>query len=302
MIGVGVMGLAMSRNLLAAGFEVHGYDPAERAMANLRESGGEPQPSPQAVAERCPIMITSLPSTAALEAAVAGANGIAAARGDGHVVLECSTLPLDAKRAAHDALARTGKTLLDCPLSGTGAQAAKKDLVVFASGDRTAFERCLRVFEGMSRRQRYLGAFGNGSVMKYVANLLVTIHNVAAGEAMVLGMKAGLDPGLIYDTIADSAGSSRIFEVRGPLMRDSDYDHPTATIRTHLKDISIINAFAAGLECPVPLFSSASQVYFAGAARGREGQDTASVCAVLEEMAGMSRASPPAQPGAGRLK
>ena len=141
----------------------------------------------------------------------------------------------------------------------------------------------------MSRVQRYLGAFGNGSIMKYLANLLVTIHNVSSAEAMVLGMKAGLDPALIYDTLADSAGSSRMFQIRGPLMRDNHYDNPTATIRTHLKDLSVINAFATELNCPTPLFSAASQPYYAGAAQGREMQDTAAVCAVMEEMAGIKR-------------
>ena len=126
--------------------------------------------------------------------------------------------------------------MLDCPVSGTGAQAARKDLVIFGSGDADAFKRSLPVMAGMSRAQRYLGAFGNGSVMKYIANLLVSIHNLAAAEAMVLGMKAGLDPALLYDTLSDSAGTSRMFEVRGPLMRDAHYDQATATIRTHLKD------------------------------------------------------------------
>jgi 3-hydroxyisobutyrate dehydrogenase len=125
--------------------------------------------------------------------------------------------------------------------------------------------------------------------MKYVANLLVTIHNVAAGEAMVLGMKAGLDPALIYDTLADSAGTSRMFQVRGPLMRDNSYDEATATVRTHLKDLAIIGDFAAGLNVAAPVFAAASQLYHVGAATGRELQDTASVCAVLEEMAGIDR-------------
>jgi L-threonate 2-dehydrogenase len=289
MIGVGVMGLAMSRNLLAAGFAVVGYDPADTAMDNLRGSGGTLAHSPRDVAEQCPVMFLSLPSASALAAVASADDGIAAAAGEGQVALECSTLPLEAKHAAHDALKAAGKILLDCPLSGTGAQAAVKDLVVFASGDRAAYEQILPMLEGMSRRQRYLGDFGNGSVMKYIANLLVTVHNVAAAEAMVLGMKAGLDPGVLYDTLSDSAGTSRMLEVRGPLMRDSSYDHPTATILTHMKDISIINAFAAGLECPAPLFAAASQIYFGGAAQGREGQDTAAVCAVLEEMAGIPR-------------
>ena len=295
MIGVGVMGLAMSRNLIAAGFEVFGYDPVSAARDALAAAGGRPLASPRDVAEECPILFLSLPSVEALTAVTGGPDGIAAAAGKGQIAIECSTLPLDAKRAAHDALGAGGKILLDCPLSGTGAQAAVKDLVVFASGDFAAYERCVPVFDGMSRRQVYLGAFGNGSVMKYIANLLVTIHNVSAAEAMVLGMKAGIDPAVIYDTIAGSAGSSRMFEVRGPLMRDDEYDRATATVSTHLKDIAIIDAFAAGLQCPTPLFSAASQLYFAGASQGRGKQDTASVCAVLENMAGVKRPAKPAR-------
>jgi len=295
MIGVGVMGLAMSRNLIAAGFEVFGYDPVRGATEALAAAGGRPRASPRAVAEECPIVFLSLPSAEALAAAAYGGDGIASAAGTGQVAIECSTLPIAAKRAAHDAMAAGGKVLLDCPLSGTGAQAAVKDLVVFASGDPTAYERCRPALEGMSRRQVFLGAFGNGSVMKYIANLLVTIHNVSAAEAMVLGMKAGIDPGVIYDTIAGSAGSSRMFEVRGPLMRDGEYDRATATVATHLKDIAIIDAFAAELRCPVPLFSAAAQYYFAGAAQGRSAQDTASVCGVLEEMAGIERPAKPAR-------
>lgn len=287
-VGVGVMGFAMAHNLMKAGFAASGYDPSAAAMDRLGAAGGTPLPTPRAVAEANSVIFLSLPSSQALDDAVSGPDGIAAAAGRS-IFIECSTLPLADKRAAADRLAEAGKVMLDCPLSGTGAQAMAKDLVVLGSGDKAAFDEVLPALEGMSRVQRYLGAFGNGSIMKYVANLLVTIHNVAAAEAMVLGMKAGLDPALIYDTLADSAGTSRMFQVRGPLMRDSNYDQPTATIKTHLKDLSIIGDFAAGLNCPAPLFAAAAQLYHAGAAQGREMQDTASVCAVLEAMAGISR-------------
>jgi 3-hydroxyisobutyrate dehydrogenase len=259
------------------------------AQQRLRDMGGIAVASPRQVAEHCPIILFSLPSTDALAEAVGGENGVAKAPGTDTIVIECSTLPLDVKRAALDVLTKSGKTMLDCPVSGTGAQAARKDLVIFGSGDADAFKRSLPVMAGMSRAQRYLGAFGNGSVMKYIANLLVSIHNVAAAEAMVLGMKAGLDPALLYDTLSDSAGTSRMFEVRGPLMRDANYDQATATIRTHLKDIEIINAFANSLRCPTPLFSASAQAYYARAAQGFEMQDTASVCAVMEALAGLVR-------------
>jgi len=120
--------------------------------------------------------------------------------------------------------------MLDCPLSGTGAQAARKDLAVFASGDKDAYEKCIPVFKGFSRVIYYLGEFGNGSKMKYVANLLVAIHNVSAAEAFVLGMKGGLDPQMIYKVISDSAGNSRMFEVRGPLMVEEKYDEATMKV------------------------------------------------------------------------
>jgi 3-hydroxyisobutyrate dehydrogenase and related beta-hydroxyacid dehydrogenases len=292
MVGVGVMGFAMSHNLLKNGFAVAGYDPSRDSMIRLEREGGTPLASPREVAEAAPIVFLSLPSAAALHAAIDGPDGLAAASGPS-ILIECSTLPLADKRAAQERLAAGGKTLLDCPLSGTGAQAMAKDLVVFASGDEDAFRKVQPAMQGMSRAQRYLGAFGNGSIMKYVANLLVTIHNVAAGEAMVLGMKAGLDPALIYNTLADSAGTSRMFQVRGPLMRDNRYDQATATIRTHLKDLSIIGDFAAGLNVAAPVFAAAAQLYHVGAATGRELQDTASVCAVLEEMSGVVRGTPP---------
>jgi L-threonate 2-dehydrogenase len=288
-VGAGVMGFAMASNLRAAGFQVFGYDPAKAAKDRLRDIGGTAVGSPREVAENCRTILFSLPSAKALADSVGGEGGVAMAPVRETVVIECSTLPLNVKRAAFDVLAAAGKIMLDCPVSGTGAQAARKDLVIFGSGDAEAFERSLPVMAGMSRVQRYVGAFGNGSIMKYIANLLVTIHNVAAAEAMVLGMKAGLGAAMLYDTLADSAGTSRMFEVRGPLMRDSQYDQATATIRTHLKDLEIINAFATGLQCPTPLFAAAAQLYYARAAQGFEAQDTASVCAVMEAMAGLVR-------------
>src|SRR5260370_565010 len=145
-----------------------------------------------------------------------------------------------AKSRGHAPLAAQGKILLDCPVSGTGAQAANKDLVVFASGDKAAFERCREVLAGMSRAQKYVGAFGNGSRMKFIANHLVTIHNLASAEAFVLGEMAGLDPALAFAVIGDSAGSSRMFQIRGPMIVSSQYNEPSETMKPHLEDLDIL--------------------------------------------------------------
>ena len=282
------MGTAMTRNLVKDGFEVVGYDIAEVAMARLIASGGIAAASPRDVAEKTEILITSLPNVDAFEQVMTGQGGVASINGMGQIVIECSTLPIEVKARGEAQLAAQGKILLDCPVSGTGDQAASRDLVVFASGNEAAFERCHQVLAAISRAQKYVGAFGNGSRMKFIANHLVTIHNLAAAEAIVLGEMAGLDPALVFDVIADSAGYSRMFQIRGPMMVRGQYDEPMATMTTHLKDLDIIGKFVADLHCPTPLFATATQFYHAGVAQGRGGHDTGAVCAVLEQLAGIT--------------
>jgi L-threonate 2-dehydrogenase len=289
LIGLGIMGSAVSANLLQDGFDVVGYDVLIERVRALEAQGGRGATSVRALAEDAAVMISLLPSVRALGDVVSGDKGLAQAGRAGSVLLECSTLPLDCKQAARRALERVGFAMLDCPLSGTGAQAVTKDLVVYASGDEGAFERCRRVFDGFARTSHYTGAFGNGSRFKVVANLLVSIHNVAAAEAFVLGMKAGLAPEAIYEVIGSGGGSSRMFEVRGPMMVEGSYHRATMKVDVWQKDIQIITDFARELGCPVPLFAAAAQLYAAALAQGRAKEDTAAVCAVLEAMAGLER-------------
>lgn len=284
--GLGIMGSAMGANLVRAGFEVAGYDPLPRARRALVRAGGGALGSNGELARRCEIVITSLPSVAALEAA---ARELAGRARRGLLVVETSTLPIEAKERARRVLAAAGATLLDCPLSGTGAQARTRDLAVYASGPRAAVRRCTPVFEGFARAHYYVGAFGAGSKMKFVANLLVAIHNVSAAEALVLGRKAGLDPALVYKVVGDGAGSSRMFQVRGPMMVAEDYSDATMKVEIWQKDMAIIADFARSLGCPTPLFNASAPLYTAALAAGRGKQDTAAVHAVLGDMAGLKR-------------
>ena len=279
-IGLGIMGSAMSANLLKAGFVVQGYDVLPARREDLKKAGGSPVSSLTGV--EAPIVITSLPSAETLHA-VAGEMTAKC------IVVETSTLPIDDKIRARDVLSRKSITLLDCPLSGTGAQAKTKDLVVFASGDKSGFERAKALFPGFSRSHFYLGAFGNGSRMKFVANLLVAIHNVSAAEAFVLGMKAGLPAKTIFEVIENSAGTSRMFQVRGPQMVRGRYDGPGIAVGLFQKDMRIIGEFAARIGAPTSLFNASAAIYNAAMAQGHAGDDTAAVCAVLESMAKLRR-------------
>ena len=288
-IGLGIMGAAVSGNLLKAGFDVIGYDVLIERVRALEAQGGRGATSVRSLAEEAAVMISLLPTARALRDVVSGDQGLVRTSRAGSVLLECSTLPLDDKGAARRALERVSVGMLDCPLSGTGAQAVTKDLVVYGSGDQDTFERCRSVFDGFARTSHYTGPFGNGSRFKFVANLLVSIHNVATAEAFVLGMKAGLAPEAIYRVIASGAGTSRMFEVRGPMMVEGSYKQASMKVDVWQKDIAIITDFARELGCPIPLFAAAAQLYAAALAQGRASEDTAAVCAVLEDLAGLRR-------------
>lgn len=285
-IGLGIMGGAFARNLIADGWVVAGVDPDPARRKEMTKAGVAVSDSVKELIAEVPIVITSLPSPNALHAVV---QEIAAAKAKPLIVVEASTFTLDDKLAAEKVLRKAGHTMLDCPVSGTGAQAAVKDLVVYASGDEKAIRKAMPVFAGFSRKTENLGAFGNGSKMKYVANLLVAIHNVAAAEAMVLGMKAGLEPEQIFKFANGGAGQSRMFEVRGPMMVKDDYTEATMKNYVWQKDMAVIGEFAARLGVPTPLFSATLPVYASAMSVGYAEQDTGAVCGVLERMAGVKR-------------
>jgi L-threonate 2-dehydrogenase len=284
-IGLGNMGGAFARHLAAAGWRVLGFDPDEARQHAARLAAVETA-SVTTVATEAPVIILSLPNPQALDATVAA---ITTKDLPSRIVIEASTFTLADKERAEATLRSAGHVMLDCPVSGTGAQAAVKDIVVYASGDAGAIAEVMSMFADFSRATYNTGAFGNGSRMKYVANLLVTIHNVASAEAMVLGIKSGLDPQMVYDLIRAGVGSSRVFEVRGPMMVADRYEDASMSVRLYHKDIAVIEDHAAKLGVPTPLFCASIPVDSAALSMGYAEQDTASVCGVLETMAGVTR-------------
>jgi len=287
-IGLGIMGGAFAQNLVAAGWRVIGYDTDPTRRRALARLGVEIAKDAGDVARKSKTIITSLPSPKALAATVAT---IVKAKVPRRVIVEASTFTLEDKTRAETALRKAGHVMLDCPMSGTGAQAKVKDLVVYASGGAAEIKRLRPMFAGFTRAVHDVGAFGNGSRMKYVANLLVAIHNVASAEAMVLGMKSGLPPQLIFDLVKTGAGNSRIFELRAPMMVKNDYDQATMKISVWQKDMDVIGGFARKIRVPTPMFDASSAIYAKARKSGHDNHDTAAVCAVLETMAGVKRKS-----------
>ncbi len=278
MLGLGIMGSAMAANLMKRGFRVVGYDPLPACRRRHARAGGIVARNAAEVSDAARILITSLPSSKALHSVAKAVSGA-------KIVVETSTLPFADKERARKALAAKGATLLDCPLSGTGAQAKVGDLVVFGSGIPAKYKKIIPVLRGFSRSQYYLGRFGNGSKMKFVANLLVAIHNVSAAEAVVLARRAGLDPAMAVRVLGDGAGGSRMLQVRGPMMARRAYLPATMSNKLWQKDMRIIADFTRRLGSPTPLFRATVPIYKATLKRLGKA-DTAAVAAVLEGRAG----------------
>ena len=279
-IGLGIMGGAIARNLVEREWHVIGFDIDQAKNAELAQARVMVASSIAELVREVPIIMTSLPTPAAVEKV---ARQIAGSGQSPRIVIELSTLSLADKLRFEAILREAGHIALDCPLSGTGAQAKIRDLVVYASGDSKAIAQCAPLFADFAKKNADLGRYGNGSRMKFVANHLVAINNVAAAEAMLLAERAGLDPKMVVEMVGPGAGGSRMFQMRAPMMVDRVYEPATMKVSTWKKDMAIIAEFAEDVGCDTPLFTLTQPVYTEAMAMGLADQDTASVFEVLKK-------------------
>jgi len=279
-VGLGIMGGAIARNLVDRGWRVFGFDVGPDRRTELGRAGVAIAQGVAEIASESPIIMTSLPTPEAVESV---AQAIASSGQSPRIVVELSTLSLADKLHFEAILSKAGHVPLDCPLSGTGAQAKLRDLVVYASGDSAAIAKCAALFADFAKQSADLGRFGNGSRMKFVANHLVAINNVATAEAMVLAERAGLDPKAVVALVGPGAGGSRMFQMRAPMMVDRVYAPATMRVSTWKKDMAIIAEFADDVGCATPLFTLTQGVYAQALAMGLGDQDTASVFEVLKK-------------------
>ena len=232
----------------------------------------------ESIAGDCTWIVTSLPRADALDDVVGAV--VSGRRAQLRGVIETSTFSVEQKARAAAELSAVGVALVDAPLSGTSQQAAERDLVAYVSGAERDCAESLPIIKTFTRAQYLLGALGNGTRMKLVANLLVAIHNVAAAEALVFAARAGLDLDTVVDAVSDGAGTSRMFEVRGPLMARRDFA-ATMRVDNFVKDVTIIEAHARSMGVESPLLRQSADLYRELLARGLGHLDTAAVFELL---------------------
>lgn len=292
-IGLGIMGSAMARALLAAGYPVLGFDIDPARGRALRRAGGTPLPGPAAIAERADALITSLPSAAALHEVV-GAWRDTPARRRGQIVLETSTLPLHDKLRASAELRRQGRVLLDAPISGTATPDPAKVWIMYLSGPAAACRQAQAWARHFTLKAPHVGPMGHGSKLKFAANHQVAIYNVAVAEMVALCRRMGLDPAIALTHMGDSPYiGTGLMRIRMPMMLARRYQPATMKTGIWQKDMQIIGDMARALDCPTPLFSASADIYTAAMAMGLAEDDTAASAEVLAALAGQGKARRP---------
>src|SRR5579864_4337727 len=274
-IGLGKMGLPIARNLMELGFAVIGY--RRSGSPELAEAGGAVAASAAEVAASADVLLSIVPDAEAVEEVILGPTGTLTALRSGSVHIEMSTIDVTRKKHLRDATRARGGDLLDCPISGSPGMVAPRLATTFASGDKDSVDTVRPVLDAISGPWVYTGPFGTGAQMKYVANLLLAVHTVAAAEAMALARRSGLDLELVQKTLDTSIASSAIWTQRGPLMAERQYTPapgPVATLHPILEQIAD-HATRTGLD--VPVFAAAKEVFDRALADGRGAEDIACV-------------------------
>ncbi|MBM3608589.1 MAG: NAD(P)-dependent oxidoreductase [Alphaproteobacteria bacterium] len=275
LVGLGSIGHPLAVNMIAKGLEVHGF--RRSSMAEFEKAGGKPAASPKAIAEQCDIIAMVLPGEDETEDVLFGANGILASGRKGLVIIDLSTYALADKEGYAKRVAAAGSCMIDAPLSGVPSMVAARNGIIFASGEKSAYEASKHVFDAMSDKAFYLGKFGDGLKMKFIANTLVSIHILAAAEALALGVKAGLDRDTMVKVLSPSAGTSLQFQVRAPLMMKKQYEPVMAPTSILSKDVPMFVEFAKAMGASTPLLEVAEQFYTRALGTPWENKDVASI-------------------------
>jgi 3-hydroxyisobutyrate dehydrogenase-like beta-hydroxyacid dehydrogenase len=285
-IGLGNMGRPMALNLAKHGFSLVVHDLDRAKVEPLRARGAAVVDSAERVAALTDRTICMVETTAQAESVIAGERGIIRSAKPGHIVSCMSTIdPFVARRLA-DELAAGDVGMLDAPVSGGTARAASGELSIIAGGSKETFEACRDLFEAMGTKLFHVGGLGQGLAMKLVNNMLIQVNRVAVAEALVLGVKAGLDPQMMYDVVRVSTGTSHAFETGVPKILARDFA-PGGTIDITYKDQELETAFAKQLGVPLLLANVTQQVYQMARAAGLNKEDGLAVIKVLERLAGV---------------
>jgi putative dehydrogenase len=280
-VGLGAMGSGMAKSLRRGGYRIHAFDVRGDVAQAFAAEGGIACSSPAEAAAECDVLISAVVNAAQTEAVLFGEGGAADAMKAGSVFVMCSTVDPAFSIALEKRLAEKAILYLDAPISGGAAKAAKGEITMMTSGHPEAYAKAGSVLDAMAAKVYRLGAeAGNGSKVKIINQLLAGVHIAAAAEAMALGLRQGVDPAALYDVITHSAGNSWMFENRMAHVLAADYT-PLSAVDIFVKDLGLVLDTARASKFPLPLASTAHQMFLQAAASGLGREDDAAVIKIF---------------------
>ena len=259
-IGLGAMGGSYAKFLIEDNYTVYGVDPDTQNAEIFTSLGGVLLNNISDLIDKSDVIILSLP-TVPIFKEVINEIVVNGKSNESKILIDMNTISLDDKIQTKNKLEKLNISMVDAPVSGTGAQAKVKDIVVMSSGDKTIVDECDDIFRSFSKQNIYVGEFGNGIKFKIMANLLVTVHNTVTAEALLLGQKAGLEERMIYEVLNAGAATSVMLDKRMPLMINKNYEPATASMRIFLKDIDVITDYLKSNNLNSPTFEAAANLY-----------------------------------------
>jgi 2-hydroxy-3-oxopropionate reductase len=286
-IGLGVMGMPMARNLLAAGFELTALSRSPEPVDAIVAAGADRGSAPAGVAAAGDVTILMLPDDAAVHDVVEGPGGVLEGARPGHLLIDMSTVSPERARRTAERIDQAGGTALDAPVSGGDVGARDGTLSIMVGGPEAAFERALPLLEALGRTVVHVGDTGAGQVVKACNQVVVALTIEAVAEALVLGSRCGVDPATIVRVLSGGLAGSRVLDVRGPNMLEHRFE-PGFTIDLHHKDLGIALSTARDHGVALPATAAVDQMLAALRARGLGGNDHSALLTHLEELAGHS--------------
>lgn len=251
-IGLGRMGMPMSRRLLAAGFDLTVHNRSQEKVQQIADSGAHPAKSTAEITQATDILLTCLPDIATSEEIFLGKDGVIANARPGQILVDHSTVGVKTSKACAEAAEAKGALFLDAPISGGTERATDGTLTIMAGGPKEAYDQVLPMFEAMGATIRHIGPTGTGTTVKLVNQHLVGIHSLAAAEAMLLGAKSGADPELVFEVVNSGWGQSFMLNRNAPVMIDRDFEGIRTQIKVFLKDMGLVQELAQELGVPTP--------------------------------------------------
>ncbi len=280
-IGLGAMGAGMAQSLRRAAFDVHVFDVRPGVAQSFAKEGGTASATVANLAAASDVVVSAVVNAAQTDDVLFGAGGVAAAMRKGSAFMMCSTVDPAWSIALEAKLEERGLLYLDSPMSGGAAKAAAGELTMMTSGRPEVYVKCQPVLDAMAARVYKLGdRAGAGSKVKTIHQLLAGVHIAAAAEAMALGLREGVDPQALYDVITNSAGNSWMFGNRMAHVLAGDYT-PLSSVDIFVKDLGLVLDLARASKFPLPLASTAHQMFMQASTGGHAKEDDSAVIKIF---------------------